>query len=168
MDAMEAIFSRRSIRKYTGQAVPESLVTELLKAAMAAPSARNEQPWHFIVLTDHKVIDEIPKFHQYSKMLPEAPVAILVCGDTAPLSDTYWIQDCSAAVQNLLIAANARGLGAVWLGVYPDANRYPRVQKLLGIPEKVIPLGLISLGYPAEEKPPADRYNPARVHYNKW
>jgi len=168
MDAMEAIFTRRSIRKYTKDPVPESLVNELLKAAMAAPSARNEQPWHFVVVSDHKILDEIPKFHPFSKMLPDAALAILICGDTAPLSDTYWIQDCSAAIENTLIAARALGLGAVWLGIYPLETRYKQVQKLLNIPEKVIPLGLISIGYPAEEKPPANRFNASRVHYNKW
>jgi nitroreductase len=168
MDAMEAIFTRRSIRKYTKDPVPESLVNELLKAAMAAPSARNEQPWHFVVVSDHKILDEIPKFHPFSKMLVEAPVAILVCGDTAPLTDTYWIQDCSAAIENILIAARAKGLGAVWLGIYPGDARVKPMQKLCGIPEKVIPLGIISIGYPAEEKPPANRFNASRVHYNKW
>ncbi len=168
MDAIEAILTRRSIRKYSKDPVSEATVQELLQAGMAAPSARNEQPWHFVVMTDHQIMDEIPKFHQYSKMLPEAPVAILVCGDTAPMSDTYWIQDCSAAIQNILIAAKAKGLGSVWLGIYPSESRYRQVQKLLGMPEKVIPLGLISLGFPAEEKPPANRFNPQRVHYNKW
>ena len=168
MDAIEAIMTRRSIRKYTKEPVPESLVGELLQAAMAAPSARNEQPWHFVVMTDHKVMDEIPKFHQFSKMLPGAAAAILVCGDTAPLSDTYWIEDCSAAIENILIAARAKGLGAVWLGIYPSETRYKQMQKLLGIPEKVIALGLISIGFPAEEKPPSNRFNPQRVHYNKW
>ncbi|MFH1639911.1 MAG: nitroreductase family protein [Chloroflexota bacterium] len=165
---MEAILTRRSIRKYTGAPVPESLVQELLHAAMSAPSARNEQPWHFLVVTDHKILDEIPKFHPYSKMLLEAPVAIVVAGDTAPLSDAYWIQDCSAATENILIAARARGLGAVWLGVYPGETRYKEVQKLLGMPEKVIPLGIIAIGYPAEEKPPGNRFNAERVHQNKW
>lgn len=168
MDAIEAIFTRRSIRKYTKDPVPESLIDELLKAAMAAPSARNEQPWHFVVVSDHKILDEIPKFHPFSRMLPGAALAILVCGDTAPLSDTYWIQDCSAATQNILIAARTKGLGAVWLGIYPSETRYKQVQALLGIPEKVIPLGLVSIGYPAEEKPPSNRFNASRVHYNKW
>lgn len=168
MDAMEAILTRRSIRKYTKDPVPESLVDELLKAAMAAPSARNEQPWHFVVVSDHKILDEIPKFHPFSKMLPDAALAILVCGDTAPLSDTYWIQDCSAAIENILVAARAKGLGTVWLGIYPSETRYKQMQQLLGIPEKVIPLGLISIGYPAEEKPPSNRFNASRVHYNKW
>lgn len=165
---MEAIFTRRSIRKYTREPVPESLVKELLQAAMAAPSARNEQPWHFIVVTDHRLMDEIPKFDPFAKMLPEAPLAIVVCGDTTPLSDTYWIQDCSAATENILLAARAKGLGAVWLGIYPNEARYKEVQKLFGIPEKVIPLGIISLGYPAEEKPPSNRFNAERVHKERW
>ena len=168
MDAMEAILSRRSIRKYTKQLVPENLINELLMAGMAAPSARNEQPWHFVVVTDHKILDEIPSFHPFSKMLPEAPVAIVVCADTSTLNDVYWVEDCSAATENILVAARAMGLGAVWLGVFPNAARVKSMQKLFGLPEKVIPVGIISLGFPGEEKPPADRYDVKRVHHNKW
>jgi nitroreductase len=168
MDAMEAILTRRSIRKYTKDPVPDNLINELLKAGMAAPSARNEQPWHFVVVTDHKIMDEVPKFHPFSKMLIEAPVAIVVCGDTSTLSDIYWVEDCSAATENILIAARALGLGAVWLGIYPGDLRVKPLQKLCGLPEKIIPLGIISLGFPAEEKPPANRYDAKRVHYNGW
>jgi nitroreductase len=168
MEAMEAILSRRSIRKYTKQPVPDNLINELLMAGMAAPSARNEQPWHFVVVTDHKILDEIPSFHPFSKMLVEAPVAIVVCADTSPLSDIYWVEDCSAATENILVAARAIGLGAVWLGVFPNESRVKSLQSLCGLPEKVIPLGIISLGFPAEEKPPANRYDLKRVHYNRW
>ena len=168
MDAMEAILSRRSIRKYTKQPVPDNLINELLMAGMAAPSARHEQPWHFVVISDHKILDEIPNFHPFSKMLVEAPVAIVVCADTTPLSDIYWVEDCSAATENILIAARAIGLGAVWLGVFPNESRGKSLQSLCGLPEKVKPLGIISLGFPAEEKPPANRFDAKRVHYNKW
>lgn len=168
MDAMEAILSRRSIRKYAKSPVPDNLINELLMAGMAAPSARNEQPWHFVVVTDHKILDEVPSFHPFSKMLVEAPVAIVVCADTATLSDIYWVEDCSAATENILVAARALGLGAVWLGIYPGDVRVEPLQKLCGLPEKVIPLGIISLGFPAEEKPPANRYDAKRVHRNKW
>jgi len=169
MDAMDAIFTRRSIRKYTKQPVPDQLIKELLKAAMSAPSAHNEQPWHFIVIRDRHILDEIPKFHPYSRMLKEAPVAILVCGDEQlEKSKGRWPQDCSAATQNILIAAQAKGLGAVWLGIYPDDERVNDIRKLLSIPKHVIPLSLVSIGYPAEHKPPANRYKAERVHYDQW
>ncbi|MGQ9515504.1 MAG: nitroreductase family protein [Thermoproteota archaeon] len=120
MDALEAILSRRSIRKYDARSIPDSVVEKLLASAMSAPSAGNEQPWHFVVITDRQILKEIPKYHPYSQMLTSTPMAILVCGD--PKLERYkgfWVQDCSAATENILIAANAEGLGAVWLGVYP-------------------------------------------------
>jgi nitroreductase len=169
MDAMEAILSRRSIRKYTAQPVPDEVVTGLLKAAMSAPSASNQQSWQFVVINDRHTLDEIPNIHSHSKMLKEAAVAILVCGDQRlEKSKGFWVQDCSAATQNLLIAAQAKGLGAVWLGIYPRQKRVAEFQKKFGLPEGVVPLALVSIGYPAEEKPPSNRYDPARVHYNRW
>ena len=169
MDAMEAILSRRSIRRYTGEPVPEKLIKELLEAAMSAPSASNEQPWQFVIIDDRRILDEIPKFHPYAHMLKEASWAIAVCGDlNEEMMSGYWIQDCSAATQNILVAAHAKGLGVVWLGVYPREERVKTVQKLLGLPEHVIPLCFISVGYPAENKPPSNRYNESRVHHNQW
>ena len=169
MDALNAILSRRSIRKYTAQPVSEEMVRELLEAAMAAPSAGNEQPWHFVVMDDREILDAIPRFHPYSRMLEEAPMAILVCGDLELQKyEGYWVQDCSAATENLLIAAQAKGLGAVWLGVYPIEERVAGFRNLLGVPDHVIPFALISIGYPAEQKPGADRYNSSRVRRNRW
>lgn len=169
MDAMEAIFSRRSIRKYTSQKVPEKVIEELLKAGMAAPSAGNQQPWHFVVIDDRNILDEIPKVHPYSQMTREASVAILICGDVKSEKHTgYWMQDCSAATQNVLLAVEAQGLGAVWLGVYPREDRVSGIRKLLGLPEHVVPLSLIPVGYKGEQKPPADRYDASRVHRNGW
>ncbi|MFH1008632.1 MAG: nitroreductase family protein [Candidatus Latescibacterota bacterium] len=169
MDALDAILSRRSIRQYTPQAVSDETVTELMAAAMAAPSAGNEQPWHFIVMDDRELLDAVPKFHPHSWMLEEAPIAILVCGDTTLQKyEGYWVQDCAAATENLLIAAQANGLGTVWLGVYPVDERVVGFQKLLGLPDHVIPFALISLGYPAEDKPRADRYDASRVRRNRW
>ncbi|UCD71973.1 MAG: nitroreductase family protein, partial [Syntrophobacterales bacterium] len=154
MDAMDAILSRRSIRKYTKQSVPDQLIKELLEAAMSAPSAGNEQPWHFIVINDRGILDEIPKYHPYSQMIREASVAILICCDLQmDKQDGLWVQDCAAATENLLIAVQAKGLGAVWLGVYPREERVTDFRKLLGIPEHVIPFSLIPIGYPAEHKP---------------
>lgn len=167
MDAIEAILSRRSVRKYTDQLVPEEVVNELLAAAMSAPSAGNEQAWQFIIIDDREVLDEIPKYHPFSQMLKEASVAILVCGDLKLEQwKGCWVQDCSAATENILIAAHARGLGSVWLGVYPVEDRVNGIRKLLNLPEHVIPLCILPLGYPAEEHPPANRYDASRVHRN--
>lgn len=169
MDALEAIFGRRSIRQYTAQAVSSELIDELLRAAMAAPSAGNQQPWHFVIIDDREILNTIPQFHQYSAMLKNAPLAIAVCGDTRfEKYKGYWVQDCSAAIQNLLIAAHAKGLGAVWLGIYPEDRRVQKTQDLLELPPEVIPLAIISIGYPAENKSPANRYNPDRIHHNHW
>ena len=169
MEAMEAIFSRRSIRKYTEQPVPDESVKELLEAAMSAPSAGNQQPWHFVVIKDRGILDEIPNYHPYSVMLKEASVAILICGDLkSEKHKGYWVQDCSAATENLLISVEAKGLGAVWLGVYPREDRVDGIRKLLGLPEHIIPLSLIPVGFKGEEKPPANRYDASKVHHNGW
>ncbi len=169
MDAMEAILSRRSIRQYTAEPVPQEAITGLLEAAMSAPSAGNQQPWHFVVVDDRKLLDEVPRYHPYAQMLPQARVAILVCGDLElETHPGYWVQDCAAATENMLVAARASGLGAVWLGIYPRQERVEAIQKLFALPENVIPLCLVAIGYPAEQKPPASRYNAARVHYNRW
>lgn len=166
---MTAILSRRSIRKYTKKPVPEDLIKELLKAGMNAPSAGNQQPWHFIVINDHQILDEIPKFHPYSQMLKEAAVGILVCGDERlEKHKGYWVQDCSAATENILLAAHSNGLGAVWLGIYPREERVAGIKKLLGIPKPVLPLAIISIGYPGEEKLPANRFDESKIHYNHW
>jgi len=169
VDAVEAILTRRSIRRYTPQRVSEETVKQLLQAAMSAPSAGNEQPWQFIVITDRRLLDEIPRFHPFAAMLKEASVAILVCGDLRlETHKGYWVQDCSAATQNLLLAAHAKGLGAVWVGVYPREDRVVNLRKLLALPESVVPFCLVPLGYPAERIPSSDRYEPSRVHFNTW
>ena len=169
METMEAITSRRSIRQYTDDEVSKEIIEELLVAAMSAPSAGNQQPWHFIIIKDPKILNAIPKFHPYSQMLKDTPVAIMVCGDMELEKHRgYWVQDCSAATQNILLAAHSIGLGAVWLGIYPGEERVSESQQLLGLPKNVIPLSLISIGYPAEEKQQANRYNSSRVHYEHW
>jgi nitroreductase len=166
---MQAIFNRRSIRKYTDKVVSEDLIEKILRAGMAAPSAGNEQPWHFIVIDDKDVLNEIPKFHPYSQMLKQASHAIVVCGDRSLQKyEGYWVQDCSAAMQNMLLMAQDLGLGAVWLGVYPVQERVSGLKKLLSLPEGVTPLSIMSLGYPAEAKEPEDRFNSSRIHKNGW
>jgi nitroreductase len=169
MDALEAIHTRRSIRKYQDQPVPDELVQKLLAAAMSAPSACNQQPWQFVVITDRGLLAEIPKINPYAAMAHDAPAAILVCGDLAleKVAD-YWVVDCAAAVQNLLLASHALGLGAVWTGVYPRKSRMEGFRRLLSLPHKVIPHALIVLGYPAESVAPEDRYRQDRVHHNGW
>jgi nitroreductase len=167
MDTMEAIFTRRSIRRYTEKPVSDEVLKELLEAAMYAPSAGNQQPWSFVVINDRGILDEIPKFHPYAQMLKGAPVAILVCCDSSLQRGDYGVQDCSAATQNILLAAHAKGLGSVWLGVYPRQG-VKDIQKLLNLPEKIIPMSLVSIGYPAEQKSRPDRYCADRVHYNRW
>ena len=169
MELMEGILTRRSIRKFTDKKVPKEIIDELLKAAMQAPSAGNNQPWEFIVIDDRKLLVKVPEFHPYSKMLKEAPLAILICAHvkTEKYCD-YWVQDCSAATQNLLLAAHAKGLGAVWLGIYPIQERVAGIQELVDLPADIVPLSLIAIGYPAEKKEPADRFKKEKVRYNKW
>lgn len=169
MEAMQAIMTRRSVRRYTAEPVSRDLVKRLLEAAMSAPSAGNEQPWQFIVITDRAILDTIPDFHPYASMLREAPMAILVCGDERlERFKGYWVLDCSAATQNLLLAAHALGLGAVWLGVYPTQDRMDALWELLGMPDEVVPFALIAVGHPAESPAPAARYARDRVHEERW
>jgi nitroreductase len=166
---MKAILERRSIRRYTSETVSDTDIAELLEAAMCAPSAGNEQPWQFVVITERRLLDKIPGFHPYAQMLYEAHTAILVCGDMRKdLHKGYWVQDCAAAAENILIAVTAKGLGAVWVGIYPRDDRVKALRKLLDIPEHVVPFALIPLGHPAEEKPPANRFDKGRIHYNGW
>ncbi|QGU00239.1 Nitroreductase [Candidatus Syntrophocurvum alkaliphilum] len=167
---MDFILTRRSIRKYTDQPVSDEKINYLLKAAMSAPSAGNGQPWHFIVIKDKEKLNKIIDYHQNAKMLTEASVAILVCADlsTNKYEVDYWVQDCAAATQNILLAAHKEGLGGVWLGVYPRKERVKALQKLFNMPEHAVPISLVSLGYPAEEKGPSDRYDTNRVHINTW
>jgi len=170
MDAMHALFSRRSIRKYTAEPVSDQTIKEVLEAAMSAPSAGNQQPWHVVVINNREVLDRIPEFHPHSLMCREAQIAILVCGDPSLEKHVgYWVQDCSAATENLLVAVHALGLGGVWVGVYPREERVAGFRKLLKIPDHVIPFALIPIGHPAEQKPPRpDRYNDGRIHKNSW
>ena len=166
----DPVLARRSIRAYTDEPVTGEQVERLLRAAMAAPSAGNQQPWSFIVVRDRATLSAIPSVHPYARMLEHAPVAIVVCGvglDRARWP-RFWDQDCSAAVENVLIEAQALGMGAVWLGVYPLEERVAGVRRLLGIPDEVTPFAIVAVGHPAETKPPADRYDPARVHHEAW
>jgi nitroreductase len=165
----DPVLSRRSIRKYTSEPVPDAVVERLLRAAMAAPSAGNQQPWQFVVVRDRATLTAITEVHPYSSMLPEAPVAVVVCGDVASCKwPQMWEQDCAAATENLLVEAELLGLGAVWLGVHPLAERVEGIRVVLGIPGNVVPFAVVPLGHPAETKPPSDRFDSARVHAERW
>jgi nitroreductase len=169
MDALTCIMTRRSTRKYEPGDISDQTMEQLLRAAMAAPSAGNAQPWHFVVLRDRAVLDEIPSFHPYAKMVREAAAAILVCGD--PSLEKYkgfWVQDCSNASLSILLAAHALGLGAVWVGVYPEADRVEGFRRLLGLPEQIIPLSLLPLGRPGQQAGSVDRFESGRVHRDRW
>ncbi len=169
MDALEAIFTRRSVREYRSGKIEEGKIKILLDAAMSAPSARNRQPWRFIVIDDREVLNQIPDFHPYTDMLKKASHAILVCGEVdSERYREYLPVDCSAATENLLIAARALGLGAVWLGVYPRSKRMDGMRKLFNLPDKIIPISLISVGYTDEKQEKVDRYKEDKIHWNKW
>jgi nitroreductase len=163
---LDVIFSRRSIRQYTGEPVAEADVESLLQAGMAAPSASNRRPWHFIVVTDQETLAQLAREHPYGEMLAQAAVGVAVCGDPA-ISD-WWVQDCSAATENILIAAAALGLGAVWLGCHGRPERERVVRHVLGIPNRIGVLSLISIGHPAENKEARTQYDPAQVHRGRW
>ena len=164
---IQTIFARRSIRRYTAEPVSETDIKMLLEAAMAAPSASNRKPWQFVVVTERQTLDRLAEIHPHGKMLFAATLCIAVCGDLTEM-ERFWVQDCSAATENLLLAATALGLGAVWLGVYPREERVAAVRQVLGIPDTITPLNLISIGHPAEEKEPRTQYDEVRVHRERW
>lgn len=159
---IDLIFARRSIRAYTDEPLIDEEIDLLLKAAMAAPSASNIKPWHFVVIRDPARLQALADLHPHGKMLARAALAVAVCG--VPGESRYWVQDCSAATENLLLAATALGLGAVWLGVHPRPEREGPIGEALGVPAGVGVLCLIAIGNPAEEKPARTQYDPARVH----
>ncbi len=169
MEAYETLITRRSIRVYTGEKVPDVLVKQLLAAGMQAPSARNQRPWHFVAVTARETLNALAEVLPFGKMLTHAPLAIVVCADsTLEQMEGYWALDCAVASQNILLAAHAQGLGGVWLGTYPRQERVAGVSRVLGLPAHVTPVSVLSLGYPAEEVAPEDRYQESRVHYDRW
>lgn len=164
---LDWIFARRSIRRFHSNPVEEEKVRQILEAAMAAPSANNARPWHFIVIRERERLNRIAEVHPYAKMCYEAALVIAVCGDPA-ISPLYWVQDCSAATQNILLAGTTLGLGTVWLGVHPREERKQPLKKLLQVPVDQEILSLVALGFPAEKKPSRTQYSAARVHGEIW
>ena len=165
------IFSRRSIRKYTGRDIPETMLTDLLEAAMAAPSAMAKDPWRFIVLRTPGTLNQLAAALPNGQMLKEATAALIVCGDLHQAHDqqlSFLLQDLSAAVENILLAANALGLGACWLGIHPREERITAVSRQFSLPAHILPVAGIALGWPAQESAPRTRYNPEYVHQERW
>ncbi len=169
MDILNGILTRRSIRKYSSGIITREHVEELIKYGMYAPSARNAQPWHFVLMNDQDVFMKIIDIHPHAKMLLQAQWGIAVCGDEQ-LAHTpdYWPVDCSAVSQNILLAAHGMGYGAVWIGIYPRPERMSALKELLQLPPHIHVLSIISVGHPAQEIPQPERFHPERIHLNKF
>lgn len=171
---LDNIANRKSVRSYTSQPVSDEMVEKLLRAAMAAPSAMNVQPWEFVVVKDRATLDTLASRLRYAKMLAQAPLAIVVCADTVSTDkngnlreNDLWMDDASAATENLLLAAEALGLGAVWTAAC-DRERSDIVREVLGIPDSCMPLSVVPVGYPAGREQPKDKWKPEKIHYEKW
>ena len=181
--ALEVIKARTSIRSFTGEPLSEDQIFTLLDAAMAAPTASNVQPWRFVVITDDEVKAGLYEGERHKGMVTTAGAVIIVCGETTRMvrphgadadaepelrPNNYWFEDCSAATENLLLAATAIDLGAVWLSCYPNENSVNRIKNYLGLPETVVPLAIVPVGYPAENPEPKQKWDSEKVHYDRW
>ncbi|MBF0209234.1 MAG: nitroreductase family protein [Oligoflexia bacterium] len=170
-DTLSVIHSRKSVRNFTGEEVSKSDLEKIVRAGMAAPSAVNKQPWSFIIVAEKKKIDELKDGLPYAKMLSKAGAAIVVCTDPQKAHDAsteFAIIDASLAGENILLAAEALGLGAVWTAAYPNVERMAVVRKTLGIPDKIIPLNVIPIGRPTGEDKPKDKYKLENIHWERW
>ena len=169
MELKEALLKRRSVRKFTEEAVSDEDITELLHAGMSGPSACNKTPWEFFVITNPEILEKLRKSARFSKI--SAPLAIVVCGNLSkalPLSfSSFWIQDCSAATENILLRATDLGLGAVWCGIHPMKRAEKNVSDILSLSEKLIPLNIIYIGHPAEESEARDQFSEKKIHFIK-
>ena len=173
-DLSEAVYNniltRVSVRKYQDKKVDDATLDQLLRAAMAAPSAGNKQPWHFVVCTDKEVRADMATTNPYGNMIAQAPLAIAVCGDKSKVLEgeagEMWVQDCSAAAENILLAAHGLGLGAVWTGVYPIKDRMSKLSKILELPENIVPRAIIAIGYPAEKPAVKQKFSEENGSYD--
>ena len=168
-DALTVIHQRKSVRKYLDKPVSREHLEILLRAGMAAPTAADKRPWVFVVVTDKSKLVVLAEELPYTKMAKDAAAAIIVCGDTRKaLNSDVWVQDCCAASQNILLAAEATGLGAVWSGIYPEYFKINHVRRVLDIPMEVIPLNVIPIGWPTGEEQPKDKWDPSNIHWETW
>ncbi len=169
---LATIYNRKSVRHYTDRKVTKEQITALVKAGMAAPSAVDKRPWAFVAVSERSMLDSLAAVLPYAKMLKQASAAIVVCGDMDKAlkgnEQAYWVQDCSAASQNILLAAESMGLGAVWTGVHPIKEREDDVKKVLNAPESIVPLNVIVVGYPTGQEKPKDKWDESNVHWEKW
>ncbi len=169
MDLYEGLITRRSIRSFKNQEIPHVEIEQVIRAGMYAPSAVNCQPWHFMVIDQRQLLDRIRAIHPYSGMLSQAPAAVLICGDQQlEHAPGYWVVDCGAATQNILLAAHSKGLGSVWLGLHPREERKEGIRHLFKLPSHIQPFALVALGYPNEQKDTPERFDPHKVYYNQW
>lgn len=180
--AIANIMNRKSVRNFTGESITQEQLETILKAAMAAPTAMNFQPWEFVVLTDHLRIEQIFGQDRQGSMFTNAGAVVVVCGKTSMMRkpfgqpdaepqevpNEFWFEDCSAATENLLLAVEAQGLGAVWTACYPIEPRMNMMKDALDLPEGVLPLAIVPIGHPAGEDQPKDKWNPEKIHYNRW
>lgn len=163
---LENILARKSVRQYTSRPVESEKIDLLLRAGMAAPSGSDKRPWSFVVVQDRARLDSMSARLPYAKMLTKAPMAIVVCGDT--LRSALWEQDCCAVTENILLAAESMGLGAVWTAAYPYPERVAVVRRYTGLPENVVPLCVVPVGYPEGKQSPKDKYDASKVYYEQW
>lgn len=164
--ALDNIFARKSVRTYLNKGVEKEKIDWMLRAGMAAPSGRDLRPWEFVVITDRAALDSMAAALPYAKMLTQARQAIVVCGDSTRSS--YWYLDCSAATQNILLAAESLGLGAVWTAAYPYEDRMQVVRKFTALPDNILPLCVIPFGYPATSEQPKQKFDEKKIHYGKY
>ncbi len=169
MDAVDAIMPRRSVRDFSDEAVTDAELETVLRAAMAAPSASNERPWHFVVVREEAARRRLARATPFSGPIARAPVALVVCADRLALRHKgFWVIDCAAAIENALLAAHSIGLGGVWIGVHPSRILVASVRAAIRMPRHVVPHSLVALGHPSRVPPPVDRFDPARVHSDAW
>jgi nitroreductase len=170
---MSVVFERRSVRSFLSKAVEPEKLDRVIRAGFEAPSAHNRRPWEFILITGKEDRETIAAMSPYAKMLPKAAAALVPCanlklGGTGNPQDIWWVQDLSAATENILLQITAEGLGGVWLGWYPDEGRVKALSGYLGLPAHIVPFSVIALGYPAKPVPAGDRFDPSRVHYETY
>lgn len=163
---LENILARKSVRQYINRPVEPEKVDLLLRAGMAAPSGSDKRPWSFVVVQDRARLDSMAARLPYAKMLTRAPMAIVICGDT--LRSALWEQDCCAVTENILLAAESMGLGAVWTAAYPYSERVEAVRRYTGLPENIVPLCVVPVGYPEGKQAPKDKYDASKIHYEQW
>lgn len=166
---MNSIFRRRSIRKYEEKEITDQEIELLLRSGMAAPSAHNKQPWEFIVTKKRNILNKVANIHPYAKMLNKAPLGIVVCANSEKQNvEGFFVQDCAAAIQNILVQGQDMGLGSVWIGIYPYKELMDMIKEIFLIPDNIVPIAMISIGYPAEEKHEITRYKKELVHVDKY